>query len=125
MATYSFDGIKASFIIPAAGTSSQGVAVPRKAGTLIIWSPASLVTSTEWYLESLVPDGAYTTWQKVYHFPGIEATPKVPLQTAVTFVASACVVISASEFGGGTLRITVADAQTNGQTFYGLFGYFN
>jgi hypothetical protein len=124
MATYSFDGIKATFIIPAAGTQSNAIAVPRKAGTLTIWSPASLVTSTTWWFESLVPDGVLTTWDKVWFWPGLVGTPTVPLQAITTFHANDAVVYSAFMFGGGTIRIALTDAQTNGQTFYGLFSNF-
>lgn len=126
MANFSFDTIKRVATIPLNGTSSGAISIPRNAGTLTILAPAALTTSTAWKLQSLSPQDHETNpaWNDLSTFDPSIAAPAVPVNLSITFGANQCVTFREGVYGGGTIRITVADAQAVARDFVCQFALF-
>ncbi len=115
----SFDGIKKVATIPNGGTSTDGINVPVGYSTLTVITPSALTVSTAWKLQMLVPNDAELnpTWVDLASWNFAAAT--VPL--SVTFAASQATTFLNGVFGGGQIRITVADAQGAARQFVCFF----
>lgn len=114
----SFDGIKCVATIPNGAAVSNQINVPKGAFTLTVFTPSALTTSTAWKLQTLLPSSSQsTTWADLKTFN--QSATLVAL--SVTFGASEAVTFPSGVFGGGTLRIAVADNQGADRVFYCFF----
>lgn len=115
----SFDGVKKVATIPNGGTSTDNITIPVGYSTLTIITPSALTTSTAWKLQTLVPNDAEAnpTWVDTVTWNFAAA----PVALTVTFAASQATVFFNAVFGGGQVRITVADAQGAARQFVCFF----
>src|SRR5690349_19784728 len=121
MSAASFAGIKGVATIPNGAKVSNMIPIPRNCSTLTVFTPDALTTSTAWKIQLLLPSGYdSTTWEDAKIF-NASATL---VALSVTFGASEAVTFRNGEFGGGTLRIAVADDQGADRVFYCFFSGF-